>query len=128
MGSHISIMTPLLVLLSGLFLSAEAWCGPEACGLTCSAGEVCVEDTEISCCCPPCCPQWSCNPDTTTQAPLCPESRPELGSPCTGQDLHCDYGRQECCGEWYPEISMECQGGTWQGSYVDTLCILGLAP
>ena len=134
-------MTPLLLLLAPL-LSAESLCGPEECGLTCPAGEVCVQDTEvsrpvrevlhspdqISCCCPPCCPQWSCQRDlTTTEAPGCPDSRPELGSPCTDQGLHCDYGRQECCGQWYPEISMECQG-TWQGYYVDTLCILGLAP
>merc|ERR1719309_329064 len=34
----------------------------------------------------------------------------------------------EVCGETYPEVVMECQDSQWIGYYVDTLCILGLAP
>ena len=65
--------------------------------------------------------------DTTTTAPGCPADRPEFGSPCSaGQaGLSCDYGEQECCGEMYPEITMQCDGETWQGFYIDTLCGLG---
>jgi len=60
----------------------------------------------------------------------CPDERPELGTTCEEEleGVTCDYGSQECCGEWYPEMTMECIGGSWQGYYIDTLCILGLAP
>ena len=34
---------------------------------------------------------------------------------------------QECCGELYPEVIMECQG-VWQGYYVDTTCDIGQSP
>ena len=78
------------------------------------------QPAQISCCCEPCCPQWSCDQHTT-----CPPVRPHLGSPCTSEGQHCDFGTQECCGQTYPEISMECSGGAWQGYYVDTLCVLG---
>ena len=135
-------LVTLTALYFSLFLSASAFpemCGPEACGLTCAEDESCVQDLEvrgdkagqsivlswvkpaqISCCCEPCCPQWSCDQHTT-----CPPVRPDLGSPCTSEGQHCDFGTQECCGQTYPEISMECSGGAWQGYYVDTLCVLG---
>ena len=59
------------------------------------------------------------------QLGTCPESQPDLGSACDQEGLHCDYGSQECCGQLYPELSMQCDGGAWQGYYVDTLCVLG---
>ena len=34
---------------------------------------------------------------------------------------------QECCGELYPEVIMECWG-VWQGYYVDTTCDIGQSP
>ena len=34
---------------------------------------------------------------------------------------------QECCGELYPEVIMECWG-VWQGFYVDTTCDIGQWP
>ena len=34
---------------------------------------------------------------------------------------------QECCGELYPEVIMECWG-VWQGFYVDTTCDIGQSP
>ena len=137
-------MVPVTAFYFGLFtlvLSGSALastCGPESCGLTCAEDESCLQDLEvrqywsghcldlshclaqISCCCEPCCPQWSCDQHST-----CPQHRPDLGSPCSSQGQHCDYGSQECCGQTYPEISMQCDGGTWQGYYVDTLCVLG---
>jgi len=117
-----------VVFLSLLFLSGPAFtemCGPESCGLICTEEESCLQDLEISCCCEPCCPQWSCDPGPAT---TCPQKRPDLGSPCISEGEQCDYGSQECCGQTYPEISMECTGAVWQGYYVDTLCVLGLAP
>merc|ERR1719219_228317 len=114
------------IFLSLLFISGSTFaktCGPEACGLICAEEESCVQDLEISCCCEPCCPQWSCD-----QHSGCPQHRPDLGSPCTSEGQHCDYDSQECCGQSYPEISMQCDAGIWQGYYVDTLCVLGLAP
>merc|ERR1719483_464306 len=58
----------------------------------------------------------------------CPSDWPQMGSPCDQSGAECEYGTTECCGETYPEIVFECMAGVWQGYYIDTLCILGLAP
>ena len=55
----------------------------------------------------------------------CPDAWPEIGDACEEEGAHCEYGETECCGELYPEIVFECMSGSWQGYYVDTLCILG---
>ena len=39
--------------------------------------------------------------------------------------LKCDYGSQVCCGEEFPEIKMSCSSGSWEGYYVDTICMFG---
>merc|ERR1711936_34336 len=120
-----------LVHLSSSLLSSDQFCGPQECGLLCEGGQECVEDDQVNCCCEPCCAQWSCvSVPPIPPTAECPEVRPEFNSPCRADEegLHCDYGTQECCGEVYPEISMECSYNVWIGYYVDTLCILGLAP
>merc|ERR1712212_651044 len=93
-------------------------CGPPECGVEC---DDCVEDPTITCCCEPCCARWSCG---------CPDTRPGFNTPCqAGQEgLECEFGSQECCGVEYPEVILQCEDSTWVGYYVDTLCILGLAP
>merc|ERR1719334_1939954 len=60
----------------------------------------------------------------------CPEERPNFNTPCefSQESVQCNFGTQECCGEIYPVVTMECNQGTWIGYYVDTLCLLGLAP
>ena len=57
----------------------------------------------------------------------CPQVRPDFNTDCMdGQEgLDCDYGEQECCGEKFPEIKMECRSNQWQGYYVDTICMIG---
>merc|ERR1712215_192310 len=118
-------------LLSPVYLlSSDQFCGPQECGLLCEGGESCVQDDQVNCCCEPCCAQWSCVSVPPVPSVKCPDIRPQFNSPCTDAEegLHCDYGSQECCGEQYPEISMECSYNEWSGYYVDTLCILGLAP
>jgi len=63
-------------------------------------------------------------PTTTTG---CPSARPEFNSRCRSAEsgLTCEYGRQSCCGETYPEVVMMCGEEGWAGYYVDTVCILG---
>ena len=58
---------------------------------------------------------------------MCPKQRPDFNSFCDLglQGTKCEYGSQECCGETYPEVVMECQDSQWIGYYVDTLCIRG---
>merc|ERR1719376_1944459 len=57
----------------------------------------------------------------------CPSARPEFNSRCSSAEsgLTCEYGRQSCCGETYPEVVMMCGEEEWAGYYVDTVCILG---
>ena len=100
----------------------------------------------MQCILAPCCAQWSCAPPPAPALGECPPTPPQLGSPCTGQQEgaeHCEYGEkveqlvmcwsderamcQECCGELYPEVIMECWG-VWQGYYVDTTCDIGQSP
>merc|ERR1719348_1593596 len=125
-------MLSLLVLTLPLLALSEPPCGPAECDLVCPP-EQCVEHQDVYCVMAPCCPRWSCDRSRETTYPptpspfACPNDWPEIGSPCEGQG-QCEYGEQECCGETYPEIVFECMGGTWQAYYVDTLCILGLAP
>eukprot|EP00092_Neocalanus_flemingeri_P009569 GFUD01010299.1.p1 GENE.GFUD01010299.1~~GFUD01010299.1.p1 ORF type:complete len:220 (-),score=41.95 GFUD01010299.1:75-734(-) len=124
------IISLCLFSLVSLVFSDE-FCGPQSCGLMCEGGEKCVEDNEVNCCCEPCCARWSCNSIFSPSPKMgCPEERPEFNSPCGNDEdgLHCDFGTIECCGETFPEISMECADGMWIGYYIDTLCILGLAP
>ena len=82
----------------------------------------------MQCILAPCCPQWSCGPAAAAgPAGQCPDERQELGTSCD-QELEgvtCDYGSQECCGQLYPEMTLECVDGQWQGYYIDMLCILG---
>ena len=49
---------------------------------------------------------------------------PDFGTSCQQDqaDLRCEYGEQECCGETYPEIVMDCMEGVWQGIAVETPC------
>eukprot|EP00090_Calanus_glacialis_P004586 TRINITY_DN13440_c0_g1_i2.p1 TRINITY_DN13440_c0_g1~~TRINITY_DN13440_c0_g1_i2.p1 ORF type:complete len:218 (-),score=55.35 TRINITY_DN13440_c0_g1_i2:78-731(-) len=119
----------LYVLSITTLCMTDDFCGPQDCGLMCEGGEQCVEEDSVNCCCEPCCARWNCESNIPSQA-SCPERRPEFNSACEDgeQGLHCDYGDIECCGETYPEISMECVDNTWVGYYIDTLCILGLAP
>ena len=67
----------------------------------------------------PCCPQWSCQ--------TCPQTRPDFQTECSRvqEGLECDYGSQECCGEEYPQVKMQCASQQWQGYYVDTICMFG---
>ena len=98
----------------------------------------------MQCILAPCCAQWSCAPPPAPALGECPPTPPQFGAPCTQQEEgaeHCEYGEQveqnwscigvmseecwqECCGELYPEVIMECRG-VWQGYYVDTTCVIG---
>ena len=40
------------------------------------------------------------------------------------EGISCDYGSTLCCGETFPEIVLTCMGGSWEGYYIDTPCIL----
>ena len=40
------------------------------------------------------------------------------------EGLSCEYGSTFCCGETFPELVLTCMGGTWEGYYIDTPCIL----
>merc|ERR1719244_1260486 len=127
-------MKLLLLSLPVLALSSPPvppYCGPQECDLHCPASD--CYSTGINCVAPPCCPSFACRDpskqETTYPAPEeCPSDWPEFGSPCSQSGAHCEYGTTECCGETYPEIVFECMDNTWQGYYIDTLCILGLAP
>ena len=55
----------------------------------------------------------------------CPYSRPDFGSKCSRsqEGLSCDYGRQYCCGEEVPEVTLQCYDhGEWLGFYHDVSC------
>merc|ERR1719323_29874 len=120
----------MIVLLTGS-LKSDHLCGPEECGLYCDEDQVCSQDYEVQCITSPCCAQWGCNSADikhVTTDDDCPDTWPNIGDLCEEEGARCEYGEQECCGEEYPEIVFECMGGSWQGYYVDTLCILGLAP
>jgi len=75
-----------------------------------------------------------CESDTTTPTSTggsgccCPAAIPEFYSRCNPEEsgLSCEYGRQTCCGETFPEIVMECYGREWLGYYVDTTCMFGV--
>ena len=58
---------------------------------------------------------------------VCPEDRPEFNTACleSQEGLSCPYGEQECCGEKFPEVTMECQSNQWIGYIIDTVCMLG---
>jgi len=60
---------------------------------------------------------------TTAAEASCPTERPEFNSACE-EEMTCDYGSQECCGETSPVVTMECMG-TWVGYYIDTPCAFG---
>merc|ERR1711983_387041 len=121
----------LILSLSFSILLLNEVCGPEECKIECEDDQKCTQDLEVQCILAPCCPQWSCGPaGAASPAGQCPDERPELGTSCD-QELEgvtCDYGSQECCGQLYPEMTLECVDGQWQGYYIDTLCVLGLAP
>ena len=36
----------------------------------------------------------------------------------------CEYGSTVCCGETFPQMVLTCMGGSWEGYYVDTPCII----
>jgi hypothetical protein len=55
-------------------------------------------------------PVWSCIPITSG----CPSPRPDLGTPCSGAQMDCDYG--QCSGG----IGLQCKGGYW--SQANTAC------
>ncbi len=40
------------------------------------------------------------------------------------EGISCDYGSTLCCGETFPEMVLTCMGGSWEGYYIDTPCIL----
>merc|ERR1740137_68454 len=61
---------------------------------------------------------------TTAAEASCPTERPEFNSACE-EEMTCDYGSQECCGETSPVVTMECMG-TWVGYYIDTPCAFGI--
>ena len=56
--------------------------------------------------------------------PMCPQERPEFGSPCSFSRT-CYYGNQTCCGENFADMVMECANQEWNGYFIDTVCILG---
>merc|ERR1711892_541037 len=135
MGKSISILCTMKAYILALYnlsitclVLADDFCGPQECGLLCEGGEECVETDDVNCCCEPCCPRWNCNSIFPPPAEAsCPTERPEFNSACE-EEMTCDFGSQECCGETYPEVTMECMDGMWVGYYIDTLCVLGVAP
>jgi hypothetical protein len=55
---------------------------------------------------------WSCNPPV--QDARCPDSMPNIGTPCSVEGADCDYG--ECFYGWH-EL---CSGGAWK--HVESSC------